>query len=236
MGHDLRGRSTGSVVLGGNIDVLNNARLRTGDLVVNGSISAVGDVDMRTRGLDLGGLTVSGSIEADDDVRLRQRGGGRMQLSGHVASLFGNTYVRVIGGGEVVVTGTVESAADINIRTRGGEGDVVLGGSLTAGGDIEIRGKKGTLRCFRMDMVGDASANFIATFKGSGCADLRRWRRRDRRDRQPHHPRDRRVLGWVGEAERRCGRDLDLRRRQRRAHVRLREPIARRMTIPGAPC
>ena len=143
IGRNLSGRTADAVVLGGNIDVLNRVSLRAGDLVVDATLWADDDIDLRVRGNDDGGLQVNGSITSDlGDVDLRSDTSGGLVVSGDVQAE-GDIDLRARGG-DLTVDGTVTAATDLDLRVRRGDGTLTVNGSIRASnGEIELRVNNG---------------------------------------------------------------------------------------------
>ncbi len=139
VGRDLRGRTSDSVVLAGNIDVLERVHLRAGDLIVNDTLSAEGDIDLRVRGNVDGGLVVNGDISADTgEIEMRSKGGGGLSVNGSVYAE-GEISLRTRRGGDLTISGDVSaSAGEIELRVKGG-GSLTVDGVVDAAGDVDIR-------------------------------------------------------------------------------------------------
>ncbi len=129
LGGSLKGSTTHSVVIDGNIEVDDSVSLRAGDLTVAGSLSAVGDVDLRARGNGDGGLIINGSVSAEA----------------------GDITMRSDGDGGLVVNDTLTASGEIDLRTTGG-GDLVLDGDLD-GGDVDLRVKPSSRRIGNLTML-----------------------------------------------------------------------------------
>ncbi len=143
VGRNLRGRTSDSVVLGGNIDVLERVHLRAGDLIVNDTLSAEGDVDLRTRGNTDGGLVVNGDISADyGEIEMRTKGAGGLSINGTVDAQ-GEVNLRTRRGGDLSISGSVSaSEGEISMRVRG-DSDLSISGDVSAAGDIDMRVRDG---------------------------------------------------------------------------------------------
>ena len=145
--HDLKGKTSETVILGGNLEIAGTASLRAGDLTVNGSIDAVGDVSLRARGQADGSLTVNGPIVAGGDVDLGFRGGGTTLTNAGDRVGIGS-YAPITAGGDVT----------IRVRNAGAEVGVTLCDDITAGGEIQLRNRWGDYPlCAQSELLAGAS-------------------------------------------------------------------------------
>jgi hypothetical protein len=181
VGRDLRGRTSDSVVLGGNIDVLERVRLRAGDLTVNDTISAEGDIDLRVRGNADGGLAVNGDITAvTGEIEMRSRGGGGLSINGSIQAE-GEISLRTRRGGDLTITGDVTAwAGEIEVRVKDG-GSLTVNGVVDAAGDVDIRvpagatliGANGTVAALGIiDLTSGTSISIDGNVTSQGLIDL----------------------------------------------------------------
>jgi|GEM_PF-5628609 len=142
IGRDLKGRTSDSVVLGGNLEVLNRVHLRAGDLIVNDTLSAEGDIDLRTRGNTDGGLVIHGDITAGSgEIEMRTKGSGGLSINGSLTA-DGAVNLRTRRDGDLNVAGAVSTLGEISMLVRG-DADLTISGDVTAVGDIDIRVRDG---------------------------------------------------------------------------------------------
>lgn len=144
LGRRLMGSTTQAVTVGGNLIVQGGVSLRAGDLVVNDTLSAEGDVDLRVRGDADGGLVVNGTLTAEGDVELRSK-----------------------GAGGIVTEGPIDAGGDLIARVSNGDGGgLIINGGSTVSGKIELTSKIGAGPIVATNNAFGVSASIV--HEGSG--------------------------------------------------------------------